>query len=130
MLKKLLSLICFPCWDRCGDKRLHFTCFRCGYRRALKNKGKLEGYTYNKTLKVFIPNRKRVLSHIWYDFQDVQNWDDARVYILYVNENRRFRAVKDILLNKLWQISIRHLDRADRAKFLKRIVSITENLAS
>lgn len=73
-----------------------------------------------------MPDKRRELSAIWYT-QDAELLPE--VYILYIDEQRRFRAVKDVLLNQLWRWALKN-NRVERAFLLKNLVSLCECLAS
>lgn len=121
MTRHLFSFSALPCFNGCHrNKRFRFSCFRCAERRGLK--GKLKNCHYNKTLKKWIPDKHRTLSMLLFE--------DWRVcYILFVDEQRRFRAVKDVLVNQLFKWA----EKANNeGKTLRRskILSLAESLAS
>ncbi len=119
-------MIKFPCWRHCDKPRLHFSCWRCVDRRVLK--GKLVNMHYSGALQTWIPDRYRQLCEVWYD-QLSQPWELQVAYVLFVDEQRRFRAEKDVLLGWVWRRALAN-NRAERAWLLRRLVSICENLAS
>lgn len=125
MLRRLLALTALPCFCCLPeDKRFRFSCIRCAERRA--KRGKLKGCYYNKLMRAWMPHKYRQLSAIWYD-QEAELL--PTVYILFVDEQRSFRAVKDVLLNQVWRWALQN-NRRERGWLLKRLVSVCENLAS
>jgi hypothetical protein len=75
---------------------------------------------------VWLPVQRREVSAIWWEYEpDLL----PKVYILYIDEQRRFRAIKDVLLNKLWELALKN-NRKERALLLKKLVSLCEFLAS
>lgn len=119
----LFSFFALPCFNKCHRiKRFRFSCFRCAERRALSGKLDLTKNHYCKALKKWIPNKNRELAMLLFE-------DWTICYILYVDEQRRFRAIKDVLVNKLFKMAEKADNEGKTAKRAK-LLSLTEFLAS
>ena len=110
------------CVSMCGWKnRFHFSCFRCADRRALIGKLNPKQYHWNRYFKRWLPNKYRQLCLI--------EGENNRPYVLFVDEQRSFKAVKDVLVNKLFHMADKANDEG-HYKRRKYLLSVTENLAS
>ena len=116
----LFSFSALQCFHNCAShKRFCFSCIRCPTRRV--KDGKLKNCHFNKTLQKWIPNKNHLLSMLLFE-------DSTICYILFVDEQRNFKAAKDVLVNALFSFAEK-ANLKGKIRFRAKLLSLAEFLA-